>query len=84
MGLFGKHFSKQENTPEKPKEEKIYFDDDYCRFGYFASPKSGEYGYEGNIELENPKNNVDELTIYIDTDSPETTDAGKCYARFKY
>ena len=83
MGLFSKLFSKQEKTPEESKEEKIYFDDEYCRFEYFAHPKVNEFGYEGNIMPENSESDLDELTVYIETDSPETTEAGKCYARFK-
>lgn len=83
MGLFSKLFSKQEKKSEEPKEEGIYIDDEYCRFGYFANPNSNEYGYEGNILPEDSYSDLDKLTVYLDTDGPETTEAGKCYTRFK-
>ena len=83
MGLFSKLFSKKEKKTEEPKEEKIFFDDEYCRFYYINNPNCEEFGYEGEIEPESSSGGTEALGIYIDTDSPETTEAAKCHAMFR-
>ena len=88
MGLFSKLFSKKENEPNEkktvePKEDKIFFDDEYCRFYYINNPNCEEFGYEGEIEPEGSSGGTEALGIYIDTESPETTEAAKCHAMFR-
>ena len=81
MGLFDKLFSKKE-TKEK-KAERISFDSPHGKFYYTASPSTDEYGYEGYVDWY-PNGIEDESTeAYIDTDTPETTEAGQCFARFE-
>ncbi len=82
MGLFSGILSKKDKKQE-PKEERIHFDDEYGRFFYFAHPNVNEFGYEADLALINPGSDLDTLTVYIDTDSPETTEATKCYAMFR-
>ena len=86
MGFFSKLFSKDDKEQKKhepPKEERIFFDDDFTRFYYFANPNTNEFGYEGELKPLNPQNDYDALVVYLEADTPETTEATKCYAMFK-
>ena len=82
-GLFSKKEKEQGQKPQEPKQERIFFDDEYCRFFYFAHPNVNEYGYEGEIVPEGAESDLDNVTVYLDADSPETTEATKCYAMFR-
>ncbi len=81
MGLFSKLFSKKEEKEKLPKEEPFHFDSPYCRFYYMSNPNTNEFGYEG--EFKRSEDDIDELTIYLDTDSPESLDANLCYTRLQ-
>ncbi len=87
MGLFSGLFSKKENNqeqkPQEPKQERIFFDDEYCRFYYLNNPNSDEFGYEGEIVPQDADSDLYTVGVYLDTDSPDTTEATKCYAMFK-
>ncbi len=85
MGLFDKLFKKNEDVkaPEKASDEPDSFDTQYGRFYYVTYESAGEYGYECYIDWY-PDGRAQELTeVYIDTDTPETTEAVFCYARFE-
>ncbi len=83
MGLFDKIFAKNENkTPEKQKD-RITFDSPYGEFVYSAAPACNEYGYETETDWYTNGTRADKTTVYIDTDTPETTEAGICYERLE-
>ncbi len=81
MGLFSKFFSKKEEKEKLPKKEPFHFDSPYCRFYYMSNPDTNEFGYEGEMKLSGDW--AEYLTLYIDTDSPETLDANLCYTRLQ-
>ena len=78
MGLFDKLFSKKEREPAAPKEDEIIIEKPYGRFKYFSSPNVNEYGYEIFITGED-----DEIDVYLDTDSPDTTEASFCFGKYE-
>ena len=81
MGLFSKVFSKKEEKEKLPEEEPFYFDSPYCRFHYMSAPAANAFGYEGEIQTSDDGQEF--LTVYLDTDSPQTLDANICYARLE-
>ena len=81
MGLFGR--KKKEEKPEKAQPEKIKFDSPLGTFTYINNPGANEFGYEGYIQWYAGSIEDDITTAYIDTDSPESTQAGLCYARLE-
>lgn len=82
MGLFSKLFSKKGSAPPPPQEERKFFDSPYCRFYYTASPAVGEFGYEGTVDRGNGTDGT-ELYLFVETDSPDSANAGLCYARLE-
>lgn len=78
MGLFDKLFSKKEKEPVAPKEDEIIIEKSYGRFKYFADPNVNEYGYEIFITGEDG-----EIDVYLDTDSPDTTEASFCFGKYE-
>ena len=78
MGLFDKLFSKKEKEPVAPKEDEIIIEKPYGRFIYSAAPASNEYGYEIFITEEEG-----EIDVYLDTDSPDTTEASFCFGKYE-
>lgn len=78
MGLFDKLFSKKEKEPAAPKKDKIIIEKPYGHFEYFANPNTNEYGYEIYITGEEG-----EIDVYLDTDSPDTTEASFCFGRYE-
>lgn len=79
MGLFGR----KKKEPEKPKEERITFDSPLGKFYYINNPPTDEYGYEGYIIWTASGTSEEETSVYIDADSPDTTQAGLCYSRLE-
>lgn len=79
MGLFGR----KKKEPEKPKEEKITFDSSLGTFYYINNPPTDEFGYECYIDLAANGTQEQEVSVYIDADTPDTTQAGRCYARLE-
>ena len=78
MGLFDKLFSKKEKEPAAQNADEIIIEKPYGKFKYFSSPNSNEYGYEIFTTGEE-----DEIDVYLDTDSPETTEASLCFGRYE-
>ena len=78
MGLFDKLFSKKEKEPAAPKKDKIIIEKPQGHFEYFANPNTNEYGYEIYITGEEG-----EIDVYLDTDSPDTTEASFCFGRYE-
>lgn len=85
MGLLGRLFSRKQNQPAQPQEEEIFFDSPYGRFYYLNSPQSNEFGYEATVKHEDPNSvtGEGEMTLYFETDTPDTTDAFLCFARLE-
>lgn len=81
MGLFSR--KKKEEKPEKVQPEKIMFDSPLGTFTYINNPGANEFGYEGYIQWYAGSVEDDITSAYIDTDSPESTQAGLCYARLE-
>ena len=81
MGLFSR--KKKEEKPEKAQPEKIKFDSPLGTFTYINNPGANEFGYEGYIQWYAGSVEDEITTAYIDTDSPESTQAGLCYARLE-
>lgn len=81
MGLFSR--KKKEEKPEKAQPEKIMFDSPLGTFTYINNPGANEFGYEGYIQWYAGSIEDEITTAYIDTDSPESTQAGLCYARLE-
>ena len=79
MGLFGK----KKKEPEKAQPEKIMFDSPLGTFTYINNPGANEFGYEGETQWQSSGRTDPSITVYIDTDSPESTQAGLCYARLE-
>ena len=84
MGLLS-FFSGKKNKEEKQNDsapERPTFDSELGRFYYVSCPDSipPEFGYEGEIDW--PGNGYeDRLGVYIDCESPDSTDAGRCYEK---
>ena len=78
MGLF----SKKKKEPEKA-QEKLMLNSPLGTFTYINNPGVNEFGYEGYIQWYADSIEDEITTAYIDTDSPESTQAGLCYARFE-
>ena len=81
MGLFGR--KKKEEKPEKAQPEKLMLDSPLGTFTYINNPGANEFGYEGYIQWYAGSVEDEITTAYIDTDSPESTQAGLCYARLE-
>ena len=81
MGLFGR--KKKEEKPEKAQPEKLMLDSSLGTFTYINNPGVNEFGYEGYIQWYAGSIEDETTTAYIDTDSPESTQAGLCYARLE-
>ena len=81
MGLFSR--KKKEEKPEKAQPEKIKFDSPLGTFTYINNPGANEFGYEGETQWQPSERTDPSITVYIDTDSPESTQAGLCYARLE-
>ncbi len=79
MGLFGR----KKKGPEKKQEERITFDSPLGKFYYINNPPTNEYGYEGSIIWKASGASEEETSVYIDADSPDTTQAGLCYSRLE-
>lgn len=79
MGLFGKLFGKkqQENTPP-PQDDRIYWESPFGRFLF----EKCDCGYGGEVQWYED-DGAEKIDIYFDTDTPETLDAGSCYARLE-
>ena len=80
MGLFDKLFSKKEQAPQAPKKDEITIDTPYGKVFYYADPNVNEFGYEGYVDWY--PDGIKETDVFIETDSPETTEATVCLARF--
>ena len=78
MGLF----SKKKKEPEKA-QEKLMLNSPLGTFTYINNPGANEFGYEGYIQWYAGSIEDEITTAYIDTDSPESTQAGLCYARLE-
>ena len=76
MGLFGR--KKKEQKPER-----IKFESPHGTFYYINNPNVNEFGYEGETQWQESGRVDPSITVYIDTDSPESTQAGLCYARLE-
>ncbi|MBP3793852.1 MAG: hypothetical protein ILA24_07430 [Ruminococcus sp.] len=81
MGLFGR--KKKEEKPEKAQPEKLMLDSPLGTFTYINNPGANEFGYEGYIQWYADRIEDEITTAYIDTDSPESTQAGLCHARLE-
>lgn len=81
MGLFSR--KKKEEKPEKAQPEKLMFDSPLGTFTYINNPGANEFGYESETRWEQSGRSNPIITVYIDTDSPESTQAGLCYARLE-
>ena len=84
MGLLAKLFGKKETKPkqeEAKKEERITFDSPHGTFYYINNPN--EIGYECDTDWYPNRSNMDSVGAYIDTDTPETTEAKQCYAKLE-
>ncbi|MBR6046062.1 MAG: DUF2262 domain-containing protein [Ruminococcus sp.] len=86
MGLFS-IFSGKKNKEDKPKDskpEKLSFDTALGHFIYVCSPGCvpPEYGYESEIDWPGA-DYEDRLGVYIDCESPESTDASRCYEKLE-
>ena len=78
MGLFGK----KKKEPEKA-QEKLMLDSPLGTFTYINNPGVNEFGYEGETRWEQSGRSDPIITVYLDTDSPESTQAGLCYAKLE-
>lgn len=81
MGLFSR--KKKEEKPEKAQPEKLMLDSPLGTFTYINNPGANEFGYESETRWEQSGRSDPIITVYIDTDSPESTQAGLCYAKLE-
>jgi hypothetical protein len=79
MGLFGRKKKKS----EKEKKERLILNSPLGTFYYINNPPTDEYGYEGYIIWTASGTSEEETSVYIDADSPDTTQAGLCYSRLE-
>ncbi len=83
MGFLDKLFSKKEKITENKTEERITIDKPYGKLYYLNNPNTDEYGYEGYVDWYPNDNDEEGLDVFIDADTPDTTEAGLCMARFE-
>ena len=55
----------------------------YGKLYYLNNPNTDEYGYEGYVDWYPNDNDEEGLDVFIDADTPDTTEAGLCLARFE-
>ncbi|HBI86222.1 MAG TPA: hypothetical protein DDX71_08090 [Ruminococcus sp.] len=80
MGLLGKLFGKKQQEAAAPPPSQPGFETPLGSFHYSSSPACNEYGYEADIPwyLPGTGRSDEPLSVFIDTDSPESIDAGLC------
>ena len=58
-------------------------DKPYGKLYYLNNPNTAEFGYEGYVDWYPNEGDEEGLDVFIDADTPDTTEAGLCLARFE-